>query len=161
MAFLTPAEFHEAVAILVEALGLPRMRDRLASYGAFRNRRGLNSTQEIADRLYHLSGSLRLRVPATFAFTTLWSETVTSSLGEEREKELEALAGNVNACLTPSDAIAEGREGDLDGALAAYRAKLVELIGPARARLDMLLKAVPAVAERLRADDGGAATSAS
>lgn len=153
MAFLTPAEFREAVGILVEAMGLPRLRDRLASYGAFKNRRGLNSSEELAERLYNLSGSLRLRVPATFAFTTLWSETVTGALGEDREKELESLAEAVNACLTPGDAIVEGKDADLDRALDAYRTRLMELVGPTRARLDMLLKAVPAVAERLRAPE--------
>ena len=48
MAFLTPAEFHEAVAILVEAMGVPRLRDRLAAYGAFKSRRGLNSACSFA-----------------------------------------------------------------------------------------------------------------
>jgi hypothetical protein len=159
MAALSPAEFREAVGILVEAMGLQRLRDRLASYGAFRNRRGLNSTAEIADRLYQLSGSLRLRVPATFAFTTLWGETITGGFDEAKEKELEGLAEGVNACLGPSEAIVAGKEADLDTALAAYRAKLIELIGPARARLDMLLKAVPAVAERLRAGESGGTTA--
>src|SRR5579885_3453550 len=145
MAALTPREFTDAVCILAEQLGTARLRDRLASLGAFTSRRGLNTPVAIAERLFHLSGGLRRQSPATFAFTRLWTEVVTGGLDAETEKKLEALADAVNACLTADNGIAPGKEADLDRALAA-------VIGPARARLDMLLKAVPAVAERLRAE---------
>jgi hypothetical protein len=150
MAVLTPPEFAAAVTVLAEQLGVPRLRDRLAAVGAFTSRRGLNTPDAIAERLYRLSGGLRLQVVATYAFTSLWSEVITGGMGEEREKELEALAEKVNACLGDGDRIVAGREADLDQALAAYRDTLSAAIGAPRARLDMLLKAVPAVAERLR-----------
>ena len=150
MAVLTPPEFTAAVTVLAEQLGVPRLRDRLAAVGAFTSRRGLNTPDAIAERLYRLSGGLRLQVVATYAFTSLWSEVVTGEMGEEREKELEALAEKVNACLGEGDRIIAGRESELDQALAAYREALSAAIGAPRARLDMLLKAVPAVAERLR-----------
>jgi len=152
MAVLTPREFTDAVCILAEQLGTARLRDRLASLGAFTSRRGLNTAAAIAERLFRLSGGLRLQAPATYAFSTLWTEVVTGGLGEETEKRLEALAEAVNACLTEANGIAAGKEADLDRALAAYHAAIAEAIGPVRARLDMLLKAVPAVAERLRAE---------
>ncbi len=152
MAALTPREFTDAVCILAEQLGTARLRDRLASLGAFTSRRGLNTPVAIAERLFHLSGGLRRQSPATFAFTRLWTEVVTGGLDEETEKKLEALADAVNACLTADNGIVPGKEADLDRALAAYHEAIAAVIGPARARLDMLLKAVPAVAERLRAE---------
>jgi len=75
---------------------------------------------------------------------------VGARLGEEGEKRLEGLADQVNACLGERDAIVPGKEEDIDRALAAYRDALAAATGPEVARLDMLLKAVPEVAERLR-----------
>ena len=74
----------------------------------------------------------------------------------EPRPEQEALADAVNACLTADNGIAPGKEADLDRALAAYHEAIAAVIGPARARLDMLLKAVPAVAERVRAASAAA-----
>ena len=150
MAYLTAAEFSEAVAALAEHDGVERLRDRLARMNAFTSRRGLTSASAIADRLQLLTGGLRRQVPATFAFSTLWNEMVGARLGEDGEKRLEGLADQVNACLTERDEIAPGKEHDLDQALAAYRSALESSTGAQVARLDMLLKAVPAVAERLR-----------
>ena len=66
----------------------------------------------------------------------------------------------VNACLAPDDSIAEGKESALDEALGRYRQVMEELTGTVVARLDMLLKAVPAVAERVRrSGDAPAAVS--
>src|SRR5579885_1768778 len=81
----------------------------------------------------------------------LCTEVVTGGLDAETEKKLEALADAVNACLTADNGIAPGKEADLDRALAAYHEAIAAVIGPARARLATLLKAEPAVAERLRA----------
>jgi hypothetical protein len=151
MAFLTAEEFAAAVGVLAEHHGVERLRERLARLNAFTSRRGLNSATAIADRLFALSGGLRRQVGATFAFTSLWQELVAARLGEEGEKRLETLADEVNACLAPDETIVSGKEAALDRALAAYREALTEVTGPAVARLDMLMKAVPAVAEHLRA----------
>jgi len=155
MANLTPDEFQQAVALLADAIGIQRLRDRLGHMNAFTSRRGLNTPGALAERLYRLSGGLRLRVPATFAFTTVWTEMVHQKIGEEAEKGIEELADAVNACLGDGDAIQPGKEDDLDRALAAYREKMATATGPDVARLDMLLKAVPAVADRLRGAIGG------
>ena len=48
-------------------------------------------------------------------------------------------------------AIIEGKEDEIAGHLQAYEAHLAASIGAERARIDMILKAVPDVAERLRA----------
>jgi hypothetical protein len=90
-------------------------------------------------------------VPATYAFSSLWGEMIAARVGDDGEKRLEALAEQVNACLAPDDSVVAGREASLDDALARYREVLEALTGAAVARLDMLLKAVPAVAERVRA----------
>jgi hypothetical protein len=150
MALLTAPEFTEAVGALVAHFGVERLRERLARMNAFTSRRGLNTAAAIADRLHLLTGGLRRQVPATFAFSQLWSEMVGARLGEEGEKRLEGLADQVNACLGESDTIVPGKEDEIDRALKAYRDALATATGPEVAYLDMLLKAVPEVAERLR-----------
>lgn len=150
MAQLTPAEFADAVAVLAEHHGIERLRDKLARLGAFTSRRGLNTAAAIADRLHLLSGGLRRQVPATYAFSHLWTEMVGQRLGEEGEKKLETLADDVNACLDGQEQVAAGREADLDRALGAYREALAAATSARIAETDMLLKSVPAVAERLR-----------
>ena len=150
MAQLTSDEFAEAVKALAEHHGVERLRDRLARMNAFTSRRGLNTSTAIAERLHLLTGGLRRAVAATYAFSTIWNEMVTTRLGEGGEKKLEALADQVNACLTEQETVAPNKEAALDEALAAYRAMLEAAVGAEVARLDMLLKAVPAVADRLR-----------
>jgi hypothetical protein len=99
-------------------------------------------------------------VAATYAFSSLWNEMVVGRLGDASEKTLEAIADRVNACLTPEEAVVAGKEEVLDEALREYRAAIEPALGADVACLDMLLKAVPAVAERVRAArDGGAVPS--
>src|SRR5437667_10082026 len=150
MALLTPAEFTEAVSALAAHYGVERLRERLARLHAFTSRRGLNTAAVLAERLHLLTGGLRRQVPATYAFPQLWNEMVGARLGEAGEKRLEGLADQVNACLGERDAIVPGKEADLDRALTAYRDAPAEAAGPVVARPDMLMKAVPAVAEALR-----------
>jgi len=157
MAQLSSGEFSEAVTALATHYGIERLRERLVAMTAFTSRRGLNSASAIADRLHVLTGGLRRQVPATYAFSTLWNEMVGARLGEDGEKRLETLADEVNACLDEGEGIVAGKEADLDRALAAYREALAAATGPEVARLDMLLKAVPAVAERMRQAPGEAA----
>jgi len=150
MAQLTQAEFNQAIAALAEHHGVERLRDHLARMNAFTSRRGLNSATAIAERLHLLTGGLRRQVPGTYAFSSLWAEMVGKRIGEDGEKRLEAIADEVNACLAPDDSVVAGKEEALDEALAHYRQALEELTGAAVARIDMLLKAVPAVADRMR-----------
>ncbi len=150
MANLTAPEFTEAMSLLAGHFGLGRLRDRMAAMKAFTTRRGLNSPEALADRVFRLSGGLRLQSTPTFAFTALWGEMLTAKLGEDGEKKLEELAEKVNACLTEQETLVEGKEAEIDAALAAYREALTEGTGAEVARLDMLLKAVPDVAVRLR-----------
>jgi hypothetical protein len=154
MANLTPTEFTQAVQVLVDHYGLERLRDRFANMGAFTNRRGLNTSAALADRLYRLSGGLRRQAVPSFAFSSLWGEMLEAKLGKDGEKRLEELADKVNACLTAGEEVIAGREEELERALAEYRDALASTAGTELARADMLLKAVPAVAARLRAAPG-------
>ena len=150
MATLTPDEFTEAVTALADHFGTEQLRNRLARLNAFTSQRGLKGPPEIAERLHRLSGGLRLNVPATYAFTSLWGEMVAARMGDDGEHKLEEAANQVNACLAEDNSIVPGKESDLDQALGVYREAVSAAVGPRVATLDMLLKAVPAVAERLR-----------
>jgi hypothetical protein len=152
MASLTSAEFTDAVEALAEHFGVERLRDKLATIGAFQSRKGLTSAGAIADRLHRLSGGLRLPVTATYAFSHVWGQMLSDKLGgQENQKTLEELADRVNACLDEKEQVVPGKEADLDHALAAYREAVGKATGSKVAHYDMLLKSVPAVADRVRA----------
>ena len=151
MAILTQAEFGDLVRCLADELGVQRLRDKLVAMRGLVTRRGAANADALATQLWQLTGGLRRQVPASLALQGLWAEQVGSKLGEDGEKALEAIAEQINACLGERDSIVEGKESELDTLLGQYQAKLAEVVGADRARIDMLLKAVPAVAERLRA----------
>ncbi len=152
MASLTTAEFTDAVGALAEHFGVERLRDKLATIGAFQSRKGLTSAAAIADRLHRLSGGLRLPVIATYAFSHVWGQMLSDKLGgEENEKAIEGLADKVNACLDEKEHVVPGKESDLDAALSEYRETIAKTLGNKVAHYDMLLKSVPAVADRVRA----------
>jgi hypothetical protein len=150
MAALSESELTRTVRLMADHYGLDRLRDRFANLGAFKSRRGVNTPEQLADRLYRLSGGLRRQAIPTYAFSSLWAEMLQAKVGEEGEKRLEELADKVNACLGPDERVIEGKDDELDQALAAYREALAGITGPEVAHADMLLKAVPAVATRLR-----------
>jgi hypothetical protein len=151
MAHLTADEFSLTIRILAEDLGLHRLRERLVKLNALVMRRRAASPEALAEQLYMLTGGLRRQVPATVALQGLWSERVSERLGEEGDKELEELAEKINGCLGDRDQIAADKETEIDDLLERYEERLARSIGGQRARLDMLLKAVPAVAAKLRA----------
>jgi hypothetical protein len=151
MALLTQTEFQRAIALLAGEMGLQRLRDRFVRLNALVTRRKVSSAQSLADQLYVLSSGLRRQVPATYAFHAVWGETLQARLGEEGEKHLEKLAEGVNACLGENDEVKAEKGADLDAALAEYERVLSNAVGSDMARMDMLLKAVPAIADRLRA----------
>jgi hypothetical protein len=144
-------ELREAIGLVAERMGYGKLYDRLVRLNAFVSRRKPASPDVLADRLYTLSAGLRRQVPATLAFQTVWAETFSGAIGEENEKTLEGVADRINATLTEDErGVREGRETELDDAIGEYERILTAAIGPRAARLDMLLKAVPPVAERLR-----------
>lgn len=151
MAILTQAEFGDLVRCLADELGVQRLRDKLVAMRGLVTRRGAANADALAGQLWQLTGGLRRQVPASLALQGLWAEQVGNKLGEDGEKALEVVAEQINACLGEGDSIVEGKESELDTLLGQYQAKLAEVVGAERARIDMLLKAVPAVADRLRA----------
>lgn len=150
MAHLTQKEFQHAVGLLAGELGLQRLRDKLVRINALVTRRGVSSPEVLAEQLYMLTSGLRRQVPATIGFYAVWNETLHSKLGEEGEEKLEKLAEKVNACLDEQEGILADKANEIDAALAEYEQALSQAAGPQLARMDMLLKAVPAVAEKLR-----------
>jgi hypothetical protein len=160
MANLSAAELGRAVALLSGALGFDRLKDRLARIGAFTSKRGLGSVTALADRLYMLTGGLRRESPASYGFHHVWGEVFVSRIGEDGEKALGDIAERINRCLDGSPAGDLGSDPEpaasLDEELASYHRVLAKEMGDEAARLDMLMKAVPAVAERIRAWPGHA-----
>jgi hypothetical protein len=150
MANLTQQEFAQAIQLMADEAGLQRLRDRFVRLNAFVTRRRVASAEKLADQLYLLTGGLRRQVPATLAFHSLWTEKVNEKIGEDLEKKLEKIAERINACLGERDAIVPEKEDELAGALREYESHMVAQLGSERARLDMLLKTVPAVAVKLR-----------
>jgi hypothetical protein len=150
MANLTQQEFAQAIDLLVDDLGLQRLRDRLVRLNALVTRRKLRSAQQLADQLYLLTGGLRRQIPATLAFQGIWTERVNEKLGEDGEKALEEDAEKIKACLGEKDKLLPEKGTELDAALRQYAQRLAECVGFERARIDMLLKAVPDVAVKLR-----------
>jgi len=144
-------EFQQIIDHLAEDHGLQRLRDKLVRFNALVTRRRATSTRALADQLYMLTGGLRREVPATVAIHSLWAEQVNEKLGEDGAKELEKVADQVNSCLGERDRLIAGKEDEIDGFLRAYEQRLARAIGAQRARIDMILKAVPDVAARLRA----------
>jgi len=152
MADPTGQELREAIVLLAERVGYGKLHQRLVRLNAFVSRRRPPSPEVLADRLYSLTAGLRRQVPATLAFHTVWSETFTHEIGEEDAKRLESLADRINATLTDDErAVREGKTEDLEAAVSEYEEILTGAIGSRAARVDMLLKAVVPVAERLRA----------
>jgi predicted NBD/HSP70 family sugar kinase len=150
MAQLTQTEFRHAVTLLADEMGLQRLRDRMVRLNGLVTRRKVGSPDSLADQIYMLSSGLRREVPATFAFLALWNESLHAKLGEDGEKTLETLAEKVNACLGDDNEILQDKAADLDAAIAEYDQTLSAVVGAEKARMDMLLKAVPAVAAKLR-----------
>lgn len=152
MAHLTQSEFNRAIEILAEEMGLQRLRDKFFRLNGLVTRRRVASAASLAGQLYQLSAGLRRQVPAAIAFQAIWSESIHEKIGEEGEAALEKLADKINECLADNDTIREDKETELKSALQQYESTLAASVGAEKARLDMIMKAVPAVAECLRLD---------
>jgi hypothetical protein len=161
MANPTTEELREAVVLLADRYGYGKLYDRMVRLNAFVSRRKPPSPEALADRLYTLTGGLRRQVPATLAFHSLWTETFTRDLGEDTDKSLEVIAERINAAITEDErAVRDGKADELDAAIGEYEQVLTAALGPRAARVDMLLKAVTPVAERVRGRPLPSATAA-
>jgi hypothetical protein len=156
MAGLSQQEFHRALDRLSGKVGFDRLKDRLGRLGAFTSKRGLGSVDALAERLYMLTGGLRREGVASMGFHSLWNEVFTARVAEEDEKAIGEVADRINACLEPDQSIHPEKLAALDTELASYHRLLARAVGDDIARLDMLMKAVPAIAERIRCWPGDA-----
>ncbi len=160
MANLKVEEFNKIIVFLCEDHGLQRFRDKLVRLNALVTRRKAKSAERLASQLYTLTGGLRREVPATVAVHSLWAEQVNEKLGEDGEKDLEKIAEDINECLGDRDEILDDKADDIVGHMRRYEERLAASIGADRARLDMILKAVPDVAGKLREMPVAAASAA-
>jgi hypothetical protein len=152
MANPTGQEMRTAVTLVADRMGYGKLYERLVQLNAFVSRRRPPNPAVLADRLYNLSGGLRRQVAATIAFHTVWAECMGQRIGEEHEKTLEAVADRINATLTSDEqSIQPDKTAELASALDEYEQVLVGVIGPEAARIDMIIKAVPVIADTLRA----------
>jgi hypothetical protein len=150
MANLKVEEFNKVIEFLAEDHGLQSFRDKLVRLNALETRRKAGAVSRLAHQLYTLTGGLRREVPATVAIHSLWAEQVNGRLGEDGEKELEKIAEQINECLGDRDRILDERSEEIVGHIRRYEERLAAAIGSDRARVDMILKAVPDVADKLR-----------
>jgi hypothetical protein len=150
MANLNLDEFEQTLSLLADGGPAEKLRDRLVRLNAFTSRRGLGSIRAIAERLFALSSGLRRDVPATRAHQALWTEYLAKRLTEKSGSALDELAEKINATLDSDGSLREGQEETLDQALAEYENLMARKVGGQAARLDMLQKAVPLVAAKLR-----------
>jgi hypothetical protein len=150
MAYLTQKEFERAIHLLAEAQGLDRLRDKFFRLRGLVTRRGFKNPEALANQLFTLSSGMRREVPANIAFQAIWGEHLGTRLGEGAEEKFQKLADAVNSCLDAEDKVVADKRGELDAALAAYESALAEGVGSEVARLDMLMKAVPDIADILR-----------
>ena len=151
MASLTNDEFEQCLTILGEGGSLGKLRDRLARLGAFHSRRGLNTFRAVSDRIYTLSGGLRRDVPAARAFHALWAEHIGKQMNETAGRRLDELADAINALLEKDGTPKPDARTELEAKITEYEDLLARKVGGLTARLDTLQKAVPVVAEILRA----------
>ena len=151
MANLSLDEFESCLGLLAEGGTTEKLRDRLARLNAFHSRRGMNSLRAVAERLFALSSGLRRDVPAARAFHALWAEHVGTKLSRKAGEKLDELADKVNENLHEDGTVKDGCADSLKTCVDEYEELLARKVGGATARFDTLQKAVPAVAEMLRA----------
>ncbi|MFM7736754.1 MAG: hypothetical protein ACKPBU_12330 [Alphaproteobacteria bacterium] len=150
MANLDLKEFETALGVLAGDAPPEKLRDRLVQLHAFHSRRGLNGLRQIAERLYALSAGLRRDGAPTRAFQALWMEFIGHRLDQEVGRELDDLADQVNSHLHDDGKVRDGEQAELEKKVAEYEDRLARRVGGQAARLDTIMKAVPAVAAFLR-----------
>jgi hypothetical protein len=159
VARLTAQEFQELIEELVRLDGLAKLQDKLIRSHALVSRRRLGNVEAVARQLFQLTVGLEREGLATQVLLALWEDLLQRHLDEETGKHLEQLAGEINSCLSHDNQIDHGKREDLRGALAKYQETLAGRVGATAARITMLTRAFPPVAQLVR--EGLAAPSAS
>ena len=145
------SELEEALEVMSDGSSAAAIRDKFVRLGAFHSRRGIGNFTTLAKRVYTLSGGLQREGPPAAAFQALWGDFMHQKLSEESGSKLDELAQAINEHLDDSEKIKEEERAELETALENYENFLATKVGGAAARLDTLQKALPEVAEILRA----------
>lgn len=151
MANLKLKELEEALEVLSDGSSAAATRDKFVRLGAFHSRRGIGNFSSLAKRVYTLSGGLQREGPPAAAFQALWGDFMHQRLSEESGTKLDELAQAINEHLDDAEKIKEGARSELEAALLEYENFLATKVGGPAARIDTLQKALPEVAEILRA----------
>ena len=151
MANLKLKELEEALEVMSDGNSAAATRDKFVRLGAFHSRRGIGNFSALAKRVYTLSGGLQREGPPAAAFQALWGDFMHQRLSEESGAKLDELAQSINEHLDDTDKIKDGAQGALETALENYENFLATKVGGPAARIDTLQKALPQVAEILRA----------
>lgn len=154
MARLSADEFAELIGELANVEGLAKLQEKILRSRALVSRRRLGSVEALARQLYQLTLGLDRDSVASQVVLALWEDLLRRKLDEESGKQLETLAEKINGCLVSAGDVDPTREAELRAALGEYRTALAAHVGDAAARLTMLTRAYPAVAQLVRAQTG-------
>jgi hypothetical protein len=141
---------------LVEMEGLGKLQEKLRRSRAIVSRRRSGDVEALSRQLYQLTLGLDRDGLVSQVLVALWEERLRQGLDENASKRLEEIGEKINACLAEGRDIDPAKENELRDALAEYRSALAGHVGDATARLTMLLRAFPAVAQLLRERTGSA-----
>jgi hypothetical protein len=152
MARLTPSEFEDMVACLVEGIGLAKLQERLIRTNALVSRRRLGSVSALSRQMHQLTFGLERDGLPSQVILALWEEHLGSRTSEAISNELDEIAARVNSCLDAEGNTQSGRHDELRVTLLDYQRVLVGAVGRKAALVAMLLRAVPDVARLLRSE---------
>ncbi len=154
MAQLTPKEFDDLIARLVDHHSLARFHERLLKANALVSRKRPPTVQALATQLYQLSAGLRRDHPARYVVEISWQDMLSGRVTDEHSKTLETLAERINGCLTERLEVIPEKGTELLAALGAYHQAVAALTSDEVAYLEMLLRASSGVAQFLREHRG-------
>ncbi len=154
MAQLTPKEFDDLIARLVDHHSFARFHERLLKANALVSRKRPPTAQALATQLYQLSAGLRRDHPARYVVEISWQDMLSARVTDEHSKTLETLAERINGCLTERLEVIPEKGTELLAALGAYHQAVAALTSDEVAYLEMLLRASSGVAQFLREHRG-------
>ncbi len=154
MAQLTPKEFDDLIARLVDHHSFARFHERLLKANALVSRKRPPTAQALATQLYQLSAGLRRDHPARYVVEISWQDMLSARVTDEHSKTLETLAERINGCLTERLEVIPEKGTELLAALGAYHQAVAALTSAEVAYLEMLLRASSGVAQFLREHRG-------
>jgi len=161
MAQLTPKEFDDLIARLVDHHSFARFHERLLKANALVSRKRPPTAQALATQLYQLSAGLRRDHPARYVVEISWQDMLSARVTDEHSKTLETLVERINACLTERLEVIPEKGAELLAALGDYHQAVAALSDDEVDYLEMLLRTSASVAQFLREHRGEIIATAS